>query len=215
MVARLLVFGEDEARLDFSDDFENFYDYNKAALGLLIKYCDLSSTFSAFSQFKRDTITISEFKEGCSSNPDQSAFAFSFEVFLRQSFNLKTLILPEELCSPISPIDKGKNIELTISGQRMKRYGCFRYFWKALNGSFEFRDLKIKSKYSGVLLYSIQCSIQTRNKQIINIWLIKNPKTERFVVSSFSCFWVDSKGETSEISILGKRVGPQTLLSLF
>ena len=215
MVARLLVFGEDEAHLDFSDDFDNFYDYNKAALGLLIKYCDLSSTFSAFSQFKRDTITISEFKEGCSANPDQSAFAFSFEVFLRQSFNLKMLIPPEELSSPISPIDKGKNIELVISGKKMKRYGCFRYFWKALNGSFEFRDLKIKSKYSGVSLYSIQCSIHTRHKQIINIWLIKNPKTERFVVSSFSCFWVDGKGETSEISILGKRVGPQTLLSLF
>ena len=215
MVARLLVFGEDETHLDFSDDFENFYDYNKAALGILIKYCDLSSTFSAFSESKRNTITVSEFKEGCSYNPDQSAFAFAFEVFLRQSFNLKTLILPEELSSPISPIEKGKNSELIISGKRMKKYGCFRYFWKALNGSFEFRDLKIKSKYSGVSLYSIHCSISTRNNQLINIWLIKNPKTERFVVSSFSCFWVDRKGETSEISILGKRVGAQTLLSLF
>ena len=70
MVARLLVFGEDETHLDFSDDFENFYDYNKAALGILIKYCDLSSTFSAFSESKRNTITVSEFKEGCSYNPD-------------------------------------------------------------------------------------------------------------------------------------------------
>jgi hypothetical protein len=75
--------------VDFRDDFDSTYTYNKAVVAVLTKYADQSSTFSAFSQFKKDSMTLNEFKEGCKPNPELSAFSFALEIFLKQSSNLK------------------------------------------------------------------------------------------------------------------------------
>lgn len=156
IISRLLVFGEDEVLIDYSDEFEDSYQNFEAVMGLLSKYSELYSTFNPYTGIITQFIMQSEFEEGCTGLSEESPVLFSLWIFLIQAYDLRAgnkFQVTVDTLSDGGPHQEDTSISscnklvMNLNLKRFEKLNTLKYFWKVLESSFQLKYMSIRATY--------------------------------------------------------------------
>jgi len=153
MLSRIKVFGDNEVRLDFSEEFDTTFKYFRACQRCTFHLLELLSG----SQCTPARFLFSRFREGCGEKPDIVSTAFTLLAILKQFKNHREELQYQD---SLESLDQDY-LEFTLSKALLQRHPPIDYFWKVLLGSLEFSCLEFKCLCLKEKFQKIDASIST------------------------------------------------------